>query len=382
MSSSSDHWLDRHQVVLCLGSGGVGKTTVAAALAITLARQGERVVVLTIDPARRLADALGIDEGLGNEPAPVDLAGASGQLWATMLDPTETFESVVRAEAQSVEQAERILTNPLFHNLTRSLSGTSEYMAAERLHQLYHDDRFDRVVVDTPPSRHVLDFLDSPNQLTRFINHRLYRSVFAPRSGLLRTMSAGGQLALRLLGRIVGSRLVDDVVTFFANFEGLDSGFRRRAEEIDAVLMEETSFVLVTSPRHQPLREAAWISANVAQRLATERPIDELVVNRICPVVIGDEGASPDGPGGEPPAGDARQSDSSADDPLLVNYRQLQALAGQERALVDNFLHHTEAVGRIDGPILLTERYQPVNDLDGLEGLAVDLLGQLGPESA
>lgn len=346
-----------HRVILCLGSGGVGKTTVAAALGLALAGRGERVVVLTIDPAHRLADALGLETGLNNEPQQVSVHDGGGELWATMLDHAETFEAVVREEARTVEQAERILANPLFRNLTRSLSGTNEYMATERLHQLHRDSRFDRIVVDTPPSRHALDFLDSPGRLNRFVNHRLYRSVFAPR-GLLRTFGVGTQLVLRLLGRIVGSRLVDDVVTFFANFEGLDAGFDRRATETDRILREETGFVLVTAPRRRALEEATWIAANVVRRVG---PVDAIVVNRMCPVDAGSGG-----PGTEPD----QQMDGTVD-PLSINLRQLGALAAQEVALVD------AAVTSIDGEpavVRLGERARPVADLEALHDLATDLI--------
>ncbi|MDH3299908.1 MAG: AAA family ATPase [Acidimicrobiia bacterium] len=345
-----------HRVVLCLGSGGVGKTTVAAAIGLALADRGERVVVLTIDPAHRLADALGLESGLDNEPRRVSAHEGGGELWATMLDQAETFEAVVREEARTTEQAERILANPLFRNLTRSLSGTNEYMAAERLHQLHGDARFDRIVVDTPPSRHALDFLDSPGRLNRFVNHRLYRSVFAPR-GLLRTVGLGTQLVLRLLGRIVGSRLVDDVVTFFANFEGLDAGFDRRATETDRILREETGFVLITAPRRRALDEACWIAANVARRVG---PVDAIVVNRMCPVSTDSAAVrvEPD----EPPGG--------ADGPLAVNLRQLRALAAEEALLIDDAI---ATIGGRPTVVQLAERALPVAELETLRELAGDL---------
>ncbi len=342
-----------NDVVLCLGSGGVGKTTVAAALGLELAQRGERVVVLTIDPARRLADALGIERELGNEPQRVTAHDNGGELWATMLDQAETFESVVRSEARTPDQADRILANPLFRNLTRSLSGTNEYMAAERLHQLHRDERFDRIVVDTPPSRHVLDFLDSPGRLNRFVNHRLYRSVFAPK-GLLRTVGVGTQLVLRLLGRIVGGQLVDDVVTFFANFEGLDSGFDRRAREIDQVLTMGTTFVLVTTPRHQALDEAAWIAGNVSQRVGG---IDAVIVNRACPIVPG-------------PDLERVMAERSEDDPLVQNGRQLAALSTQESRLIERFLESLDGSPEVRR---VAERARPIADLKGLGELAVEL---------
>ncbi|MEM9562459.1 MAG: ArsA-related P-loop ATPase, partial [Actinomycetota bacterium] len=282
------------RVVLCLGSGGVGKTTTSAALALALADRGERVMVLTIDPARRLADALGLRGQLSNEPTLVsDLGGdaagrGGGEVWAAMLDPALTFRQVIESEATSPEQAERILRNRLFLNLTTTLSGTNEYMAAERLHQLDRDPRFDRIIVDTPPSRHVLDFLDSPGRLSRFVDHRLYRSVLAPRIGVLRPMTAASRAAMRLLARLVGSSLVEDVVTFFADFEGMDTGFQRRARDIDALLTgPDTTYLLITGPRVDRIDEATWILDNLERR---DRRADALVVNRVLPF------ASADGP--------------------------------------------------------------------------------------
>ncbi|MDH3295474.1 MAG: hypothetical protein OER95_14230, partial [Acidimicrobiia bacterium] len=231
-------------------------------------------------------------------------------------------------------------------------------MAAERLLQLYHDPRFDRVVVDTPPSRHALDFLDSPGRLSRFINHRLYRSVFAPTSGILRTVGAGSRIILRLLGRLVGSRLVDDVVTFFAAFEGIDAGFDRRSGEIIRVLTEETSFVLVASARREPLGEARWIAANLVQRLGRPEVVDALVVNRLCPVDPGHAGGA--GPG--------------TDDPLTLNLHQLATIAAQEEALIEDF--HAELAGA--PPVIrLDEQETPVSDRAGLTELSDKLAEQL-----
>jgi anion-transporting ArsA/GET3 family ATPase len=352
------------RVMLCLGSGGVGKTTVAAAVALALASQGERVVVLTIDPARRLADALGLradsaSPGRSSGNTIEEVNGPSGPIWATMLDPGATFEAVIRDETSSEEQANRILDNPLFHNLARSLSGTNEYMAAERLHQLYNDSRFDRVIVDTPPSRHALDFLDSPQRLSRFINHRLYRSVFAPRSGLLRTVSAGSQIILRLLGRLVGSRLVDDVVTFFASFEGLDAGFDRRSNEITRVLEQDTAFTLVTSARRAPLDEANWIAGNVVDRLGRDDAIDAMIVNRLCPVES------------------EINVESDLAEPLAMNLTELGTVAAQEEALISDFC---DVLGHVPQTIRLYEQNRPVSDLQGLHELATMLAQDLIPD--
>ncbi len=351
-----------HRVVLCLGSGGVGKTTTSAALALALAERGERVMVLTIDPARRLADALGLGGQLSNEPTLVVDHGdpAGGQVWAAMLDPALTFRLVIESEAESPEQAERILANRLFLNLTTTLSGTNEYMAAERLHQLDADPRFDRVIVDTPPSRHVLDFLDSPGRLSRFVDHRLYRSVLAPRSGVFRPFSTGARAVMRILAGLVGSTLVDDVITFFADFEGMDQGFRRRAKSIEALLAgPDTAYLLITAPRTDRLAEAGWIVDNLARR--GHRP-DGLVINRVLP--FAPPFVAPSSPA------DAADPAPGGDDPLAENLRQLRSLAEQEQALVEPLVAQVRR-GRDDLTVVqLPEQLVPVHDLEGLEALA------------
>ena len=178
MTTLAEH-IGNAQIVVCCGSGGVGKTTVAAALGMQAARMGRRAVVATIDPAKRLADALGIPGGLGNEPAQLKI-NEPGELWALMLDTASTFDGLVRANAETPEQAERILANGFYRNVAGSLSGTQEYMAAERLHALHDDKRFDLVIIDTPPTRNALDFLDAPNTLTKFIDHPLFKLLMLP----------------------------------------------------------------------------------------------------------------------------------------------------------------------------------------------------------
>jgi anion-transporting ArsA/GET3 family ATPase len=346
-------------VVLCLGSGGVGKTTSAAAVAIALARSGERVVVLTIDPARRLADALGLAGQVGNDAQPVfDDPDSGGALWATMLDPQATFHQLIEQESADSAQAQRIITNRLFVNLTSSLSGTNEYMAAERLHQLHADPRFDRVVVDTPPAHHAMDFLDSPSRLTRFIDHRLYRSVLAPRRGLARAVSTGTRAALGLLGRLVGAELVQDVAAFFADFEGLDEGFRSRAEAIHNLLGgPDTAYLLVATARADRLTEARWILDNLERR---GRAVTGVIVNRLLPI---DSPAEPTG---------VSNRSRPLDEALVTNLEQLQTLARQERQLVEQ-LRRQAANGDPAHPVPVVEipeQDTPVSDLDGLEGLS------------
>ncbi len=204
---AADDLIDTSSVIVCCGSGGVGKTTTAAVIGLEAARRGRRAVVVTIDPARRLADALGLADGLASEPQRIDLGadaadtGSAGELWAMMLDTAATFDGIVRANAESDEQIERILTNRFYRNIAGALSGTQEYMAAEMLHALHGDDRFDLVVVDTPPSRNALDFLDAPGVLSRFLDHRLFKLLMLPARSGLKVIGTATQPLLRAIGR-------------------------------------------------------------------------------------------------------------------------------------------------------------------------------------
>lgn len=333
-------------VVVCLGPGGVGKTTASAALAIAIARTGKRVVVLTIDPARRLADAMGLDS-LSNEPR--QLKGEwSGQVWAAMLDADATFRSVVEEHAATPAQAERIMNNRLFGDLTSSLSGTHEYMASERLHSLNLDQRFDVVVLDTPPSRHAFDFLDSPGRLVRFVDHPFYRSILAPRHGLMRVVNVAAQMMVRTIGRVVGAELLEDVVDFFAAFEGMDDGFRSRAADVSALLTSEhTNYVLVTTPRSEAVEAVGWIHDGLNERgLQTSA----LIANRAMPQALADPGRLPSTP-------------TSAVD---RNLSELSGMAVREAAVVDEL---ADRLG-ITNVVMVDDQARPVADLDGLAAVA------------
>src|SRR5690606_18812805 len=199
---------------------GVGKTTISAVVGIEAARRGRRAVVVTIDPARRLADALGLPDGLAALPQriPVDLgpdAAPGGELWAMMLDTAAMFERVVRANAADARQAERTVQTRSYRNWASALSGTQEYMASEALHELHGDERFDLVVVDTPPSRNALDFLEAPGVLTRFLDHRAFALLMMPTRSGLRVLSVATQPLVRAIGRVVGTDALTDAVTFF-----------------------------------------------------------------------------------------------------------------------------------------------------------------------
>ena len=190
-----DDLIGASRIVVCTGSGGVGKTTTAAGLALHAARVGRKACVVTIDPAKRLADALGL-EGLTNTPAKIE-GPWPGELWAMMLDTKSTFDALVTRNAASPEKAEAILANRFYRNISGALSGTQEYMAMEKLYELYESGGFDLIVVDTPPTRNALDFLDAPRRLTRFLDHRLYRMVTAPTRGLVKAVNMATQAFLR-----------------------------------------------------------------------------------------------------------------------------------------------------------------------------------------
>jgi anion-transporting ArsA/GET3 family ATPase len=272
------------QIIVCCGSGGVGKTTTSAALALRAAEQGRKVVVLTIDPARRLAQSLGIEQ-LDNTPRPVPGLGADnpdgGSLDAMMLDMKRTFDEVVESQA-SPEKAAQILANPFYVALSSSFAGTQEYMAMEKLGQLHADarstGRWDLIVVDTPPSRSALDFLDSPERLSSFLDGRFIRLMLTPARGPAKLMSAGLGLVTNALTKILGGQVLRDLQTFVAALDTLFGGFRQRAQKTYQLLQARgTAFLVVAAPEPDALREAAYF----VERLGQDRmPLAGLVVNR------------------------------------------------------------------------------------------------------
>ena len=272
--------------LVCVGTGGVGKTTTAAAIATAAAILGRRAVVVTIDPARRLADALGL-EHLPNEPHRVGIE-VSGELWAMMLDRKATFDDLVERHAHSDTQAERIFANPFYRAISGALSGTHEYMAAEKLYELSRDERFDLIVVDTPPSRYALDFLEAPGQLSRMLDHKLTRLLMTPGRGMVRVAGFATVAALRTAGRVVGSEVIDDIVAFFQAFEGLEQGFLARSDRVQALLdSPATRFVLVATPQDATVASSMQIAEELRRR---QHRVDALVVNRVHPVFAADGG--------------------------------------------------------------------------------------------
>ncbi|MDP9118306.1 MAG: ArsA family ATPase [Actinomycetota bacterium] len=267
------------RIVVTCGSGGVGKTTTAAAMAVLGAEAGRRTVVLTIDPARRLAQSMGLTE-LDNTPRKV--VGVEGELFAMMLDMKRTFDEVV-VEHSTPERAEQIFQNPFYQSLSSSFAGTQEYMAMEKLGQLASAAEWDLIVVDTPPSRSALDFLDAPNRLGRFLDGRMIRLLTAPaRAGgkaYLKVVTASFGVFAKVFTRVLGGDLLRDVSSFVAALESMFGGFRERAEHTYELLKTPgTAFVVVAAPEPDALREASFF----VERLSAEHmPLAGLVVNRM-----------------------------------------------------------------------------------------------------
>jgi anion-transporting ArsA/GET3 family ATPase len=283
-------------IIVCCGSGGVGKTTTSAALALRAAERGRRVVVLTIDPARRLAQSMGI-EALDNTPRPVSgispgAAGKGGTLDAMMLDMKRTFDEVVESQA-SPEKARQILENPFYIALSSSFAGTQEYMAMEKLGQIHADARrdgtYDLIVVDTPPSRSALDFLDAPERLSSFLDGRFIRLLLAPAKGPARLMTAGFSLVTNALTKVLGAQVLRDMQTFVAAFDTLFGGFRQRAQKTFELLQADgTAFLVVAAPEPDALREAAYFVERLSE---DDMPLAGLVVNRASPEPQGEVSA-------------------------------------------------------------------------------------------
>ncbi len=364
------------RIIVCCGSGGVGKTTTSAALALRAAERGRRVVVLTIDPARRLAQAMGIEE-LGNVPHPVAGIddGAGGSMEAMMLDMKRTFDEVVESQA-SPEKARQILANPFYVALSSSFAGTQEYMAMEKLGQIHREavagGTHDLIVVDTPPSRSALDFLDAPERLSRFLDGRFLRLLLAPARGPARLMTAGVGLIANALTRVVGTQVLRDMQTFVGAFDTLFGGFRQRAEHTFALLQDpSTAFLVVAVPEPDALREAAYFTERLS---ADTMPLAGLVVNRA----------------GQRPAGGVLSADESAAAAarleretagggavtagLLRLHADAERLVDREERLRERFAAAHPQVPTAVVPALPTD----VHDLGGLRRLGALLAG--GPD--
>ncbi len=379
-------------IIVCCGAGGVGKTTTAAALALRAAEQGRKVCVLTIDPARRLAQSMGLTE-LDNTPRPVqgvDL-GAGGSLDAMMLDMKRTFDEVVESAA-SPDKAKQILENPFYIALSSSFAGTQEYMAMEKLGQLHgggaslvngqaSSKTWDLIVVDTPPSRSALDFLDAPERLSSLLDGRFMRVMVAPARGPARILTAGLSLVTGAMTKILGGEFLTDVQSFIAALDTIFGGFRQRAEATYRLLQaDETAFLVVAAPEPDAIREAAYF----AERLTSERmPLAGLVVNRFhtragrsISAADAESGArrlAVDGPpssteqGGTPTSAAAQ---ATAD--LLLVHAERVRRSQREEKVATRFTAAHPKVPTVAVPALPSD----VHDLDGLRQIGDLLAGE------
>jgi anion-transporting ArsA/GET3 family ATPase len=368
----------RTRIIVCCGSGGVGKTTTAAAIGLRAAERGRQVCVLTVDPARRLAQSMGLTT-LDNTPRLVDGVdeAADGSLHAMMLDMKRTFDEIVEAHAEPARAAQ-ILANPFYQSLSSSFAGTQEYMAMEKLGQLRRSDDWDLIVVDTPPSRSALDFLDAPERLGRFLDGRLIKVLTAPvKAGrpFGRVLNAGLSVMTGAMTKLLGGQVLRDAQTFISAFDTMFGGFRERAEATYRLLQAPgTSFLVIATPEPDALREASYF----VERLAEERmPLAGLILNRVHPAgtATGDAGGRPlsaaralaaaetleAGQHGEPADPDADATAALTAAALRLHAERMN-LGLRERRVAGSFTSVHPAVPVVEVPALPED----VHDLAGL----------------
>ena len=311
-------WLARKEVCICCGSGGVGKTTTSAAIALGMAARGKKVAVLTIDPAKRLANSLGLPE-LGNEERLVK-ADVKGELWAMMLDPKRTFDEIVEWHAPDERTRDAVLSNRIYQELSNAVAGSQEYMAMEKLHELHQEGRYDLLVLDTPPTRNALDFIDAPKKLSDFIDSRTLQAFTAPGMLGLKVIGRSSGMVFSVLKRATGIDLLEDLSTFFSSFGSMTEGFRERAEHVNALLADSRSaFVLVTSPRADAVEEAGWFHHRL---LDAGLPFAGVVANRVRPAA----------PRGDPSAELAELlGDAGLERKVLRTFEEERRLAAKDR---------------------------------------------------
>ncbi len=357
-SKELDDLAAHRKIIICCGPGGVGKTTISATFGLRCALLGRRACVVTVDPARRLASALGIDS-LPNVPILVE-GNWPGELHALMLDTKGTFDDLITHYAQSHEQAESIRNNRLYQNLATALSGTQEYMAMEKLYELVSSNEFDVVIVDTPPTRNALDLLDAPRRLTHFLENRLFKALLLPTKAYFKALTFATQALLKTISKVAGAEIVQDAVTFFQAFQGMEEGFHMRATSVRALLKDpDTAYILVTSPRPDAVEETVFFAEKLA---STGVQPAGIVANRVHPHFIDEteEALLND-------LGSLRKDLGGSDlENIIENLIDLESIAQHEEATYSNLLQH--AVSTPVGVLPLLE--SDVHDLKGLSMMA------------
>ncbi|MFV8048872.1 ArsA family ATPase [Mycobacterium sp. 48b] len=354
-----------NRVVVCCGAGGVGKTTTAAAMALRAAEYGRTVVVLTIDPAKRLAQALGIKD-LGNTPQRVPLAPeVTGELHAMMLDMRRTFDEMV-VQYSDPGRADAILENQFYQTVATSLAGTQEYMAMEKLGQLLAEDKWDLVVVDTPPSRNALDFLDAPKRLGSFMDSRLWRMLLAPGRGIGKLVTGAVGLAMKALSTVLGSQMLSDAAGFVQALDATFDGFRQKADKTYELLKRRgTQFVVVSAAEPDALREASFF----VDRLSNEHmPLAGLILNRTHPTLSDLHAEKAEEAADELAAADP---DSLAAAVLRIHADRAHT-AKREVRLLSRFTGANPHVAIVGVPSLPFD----VSDLDALRAIADQITGE------
>jgi anion-transporting ArsA/GET3 family ATPase len=366
--------LARKRFLIVCGAGGVGKTTTAAALALQGALRGRRVLVCTIDPSRRLATSLGLAQ-LPDRPRALDLRRvapeAKGSLFAMTLDTRRTFDALVERYSADEGARRRILENRFYQQVSDALAGSHEYMAMEKLLELSADDRFDLVVLDTPPTRHALDFLEAPDRLLAFLDTSVLRwflkPYFAAGRLTLKVATRTGAVALRLADRFLGLQFLQDLSEFFLAFEGMYSGFKERAARVHALLRHsDAGFVVVAGPTRATLDEALYFHRRLREG---ELPFVGFVVNRVHP----DPAAGSSGPRGR----DAPRLDPDLSRALVALYDDHRRLAAQERRAIARL-----SVDTGETPVLVPEQEADVHDLRALKEIATQILAGTQHRSA
>ena len=357
--------LDDKKVCICAGSGGVGKTTTSAAIALGMAANGLKVCVLTIDPAKRLADSLGLEQ-LGNEARQVEPAlfaehglEMEGELWAMMLDAKATFDELVRRHAPDEESRDRVLNNRIYQQISSALAGSQEYMAMEKLFELHSEGRFDLLVLDTPPTRNALDFLEAPRRLTQFIEGRSLKVFMKPTGIGMRLAGRGVSAMFGILRRIVGFDLLADISEFLQAFSGMVDGFQERAKRVNELLADPgTSFLVVCGPQGEPIDEAVYFHRKLVE---AKLPIGGVIVNKVHYATdLGDAD-------GEDLRGSLARLLDSEDlgQRVAENFADYQALAARDAANID----HLAAELRTSSVIRVPYLDEDVHDLAGLHEL-------------